>query len=180
MPFLNIPSQENLLQGCSQNDRQKQELLYKQYCPDMWALCISNTLNVEIATDVLQQGFLKIFRDIQFFDPATSSLHDWMQKQMLETGIENGMKLKNSSAGEVNISTEKKDSDAELIQRMTEGEMLQVFHALPELTKSVYHLYTEEGYTHAEIAAFLDISEDASIAHLNDAKKHFSHNIKIS
>ena len=66
MPFFNSTlSEHDLVQGCSRNDRRTQELLYKQYCGAMLVLCRSYTKSEEDAVEVLQDGFLKIFQQIE-------------------------------------------------------------------------------------------------------------------
>ena len=72
--FKRTQTQEDLVKGCIRNDRRVQEQLYKQYCGAMLALCVSYTKKQEDAVEVLQDGFLKIFQQIDKFDASKSSL----------------------------------------------------------------------------------------------------------
>ena len=61
-------SEQDLIKGCILNDRRVQELLYKQYCSSLMVLCKSYTKNDEDAVEVLQDGFLKVFQQIERYD----------------------------------------------------------------------------------------------------------------
>src|SRR5438309_533345 len=80
--------EQDLVKGCIRNDRRVQELLYKQYCSSMMALCKSYAKNEEDAIEVLQDGFLKVFQQIDKYDASRSSLYTWMRQIMIRTAID--------------------------------------------------------------------------------------------
>ncbi|MFL5810425.1 MAG: RNA polymerase sigma factor, partial [Flavisolibacter sp.] len=86
--FKTTLSQDDLVQGCTRNERRAQELLYKQYCQSMMSICISYAKREEDAVEVMQDGFLKIFQQIQRFDASKSSLYTWMRTIMVRTAID--------------------------------------------------------------------------------------------
>src|SRR5215217_567753 len=86
--FKSTLSEQDLIQGCIRNDRRVQELLYKQYCTAMLILCRSYAKNEQDAVEVLQDGFLKIFLQIDRFDSEKSSLYTWMRTIMIRTAID--------------------------------------------------------------------------------------------
>ncbi|HOF46126.1 MAG TPA: sigma factor-like helix-turn-helix DNA-binding protein, partial [Bacteroidales bacterium] len=49
-------------------------------------------------------------------------------------------------------------------------ELLQLIQELPPISKQVFNLYVFEDYSHAEIAALLNIKEGTSHWHLNFAR----------
>ena len=81
-------SELDLIKGCILNDRRMQELLYKQYCSSMMVLCKSYAKNDEDAIEVLQDGFLKIFQQIDKYDANRSSLYTWMRTIMVRTAVD--------------------------------------------------------------------------------------------
>src|SRR6266513_1238325 len=81
-------SEQDLVKGCTLNDRRVQELLYKQYCSSMMMLCKSYAKNEEDAIEVLQDGFLKIFQQINNYDASRSSIYTWMRTIMIRTAID--------------------------------------------------------------------------------------------
>ena len=50
-----------LIQGCAQNDRKSQRLLYEKYYSRMLQACMRYTKNRDEAKDIMQEGFIKIF-----------------------------------------------------------------------------------------------------------------------
>ena len=58
------PSETDLIQGCINGNRQMQELLYKKYSSKMYGVCLRYSGNVDDANDLLQEGFIKIFKNL--------------------------------------------------------------------------------------------------------------------
>src|SRR6185436_16718188 len=112
-------SEQDLIKGCILNDRRMQELLYKQYCSSMMVLCKSYAKNEEDAIEVLQDGFLKVFQQIDKYEPGRSSMYTWMRQVMIRTAID-FLRKRNRK----NVAIEWKEEyepaiDAEALQRMS-------------------------------------------------------------
>lgn len=176
--FKSTLSEQNLIEGCSRNDRRVQEALYRQYCSAMLLLCRSYTKNEEDAVEVLQDGFLKVFQQIERFDPAKSSLYTWMRTIMIRTAIDS--LRRNNRKQEVVEWKETHDPqvDAEALQQMSGHEILFLLQNLPTTTRMVFNLYITEGYNHREIGQFLSISEGTSKWHLSEARKYLINSLK--
>ena len=86
--FKSTLSEQDLVKGCILNDRSVQELLYKQYCSSLMVLCKSYAKNEEDAVELLQDGFLKVFQQIDSYDAGKSSLYTWMRTIMIRTAID--------------------------------------------------------------------------------------------
>ena len=173
MPFAKsaLPEQD-LIKGCILNNRRMQELLYKQYCSSMMVLCKSYAKNDEDAVEVLQDGFLKIFQQIEKYDAGKSSMYTWMRTVMIHTAID-FLRKQNKK----NISIEWKEEhdpviEAEVLYRMTAQQIQCMLQNLPATTRIVFNLYITEGYNHKEIAYLLNISEGTSRWHLSEARKY--------
>ena len=61
-------TEEALLQGCLKNDTAAQRELYNRYSPKMLSVCYRFAHNREDAEDMLQEGFIKIFKRIGTFE----------------------------------------------------------------------------------------------------------------
>ena len=173
MPFAKsaLPEQD-LIKGCILNNRRMQELLYKQYCSSMMVLCKSYAKNDEDAVEVLQDGFLKIFQQIEKYDAGKSSMYTWMRTVMIHTAID-FLRKQNKK----NISIEWKEEhdpviEAEVLYRMTAQQIQCMLQNLPATTRIVFNLYITEGYNHKEIGYLLNISEGTSRWHLSEARKY--------
>jgi len=179
MPFLSSTlSEKDLLAGCIRNERRKQELLYKQYCQAMLALCITYTKSEQDAVEVLQDGFLKIFQKISTYDATRSSLYTWMRTIMIRTAIDFLRKQKKEIQTIEMTEVHETVADAGLIDSISKVELQNCLNQLPETTRTVFNLFITEGYSHKEIGAFLNISEGTSRWHLSEARKFCSENLK--
>lgn len=170
---------DDLIEACVRNDRRAQEKLYKSYCGAMLTLCISYTKNEEDAIEVLQDGFLKVFQQINRFDSSKSSLYTWIRTIVLRTAID-FLRKRNQKPEPVEWK-EVYDPpvNAEAIQRMSSEELLFLLRKLPATTRAVFNLYVVEGYNHREIGELLEMSEGTSKWHLSEARKNLSKSLKI-
>lgn len=68
-PLILIPernqniTESDLLRGCMDGNRRMQEELYRRFSPRMYAVCLRYAGNAEEAEDILQEGFIKIFKN---------------------------------------------------------------------------------------------------------------------
>jgi RNA polymerase sigma factor (sigma-70 family) len=176
--FKTTLSQDDLVQGCTRNERRAQELLYKQYCQSMMSICISYAKREEDAVEVMQDGFLKIFQQIQRFDASKSSLYTWMRTIMVRTAIDFLRRGKNKPQAIEWTELHDPTIDAEVLQRMSSQEILLLLHELPETTRAVFNLYVTEGFNHREVGELLNMSEGTSKWHLSEARKFLTDSIK--
>lgn len=179
MPFSKSAlSEPDLVQGCLLNDRRVQELLYKQYCSSMLALCKSYTKNEEDAVEVLQDGFLKVFQQIKNFDPKKSSIYTWMRTIMIRTAID-FLRKQNKKNVAIGWKEEYEPTiEADALQRMSAQQIQCMLQYLPATTRAVFNLYITEGYNHSEIGELLKIREGTSRWHLSEARKYLTDLLK--
>ena len=171
-------SELDLIKGCILNDRRVQELLYKQYCSSLMALCKSYAKNEEDAVEMLQDGFLKVLQQIDSYDASKSSLYTWMRTIMIRTAID-FLRKQNRK----NISVEWKVEhepviEAEVLYRMSAQQIQFMLRNLSASTRTVFNLYITEGYNHKEIGELLNISEGTSKWHLSEARKYLINLLK--
>jgi RNA polymerase sigma-70 factor (ECF subfamily) len=178
MSFRSTLSEQDLVKGCIRNERRVQEVLYKQYCSSMLALCRSYAKNEEDATEILQDGFLKIFQQISRYDSNKASMYTWMRTIMVRTAIDF---LRKQNKKQVAIEWREEHDpviDAEALERVSAQQILYLLQQLPETTRAVFNLYITEGYNHREIGELLKISEGTSKWHLSEARKNLINSLK--
>ena len=61
-------SDDDLIRGCRENNRKIQEMFYRRYAKAMYNLCLIYESDRDNAKDILQEAFVKIFRNINNFD----------------------------------------------------------------------------------------------------------------
>lgn len=141
--------------------------IYQAFSKAMYNTLIRITGNNEIAKDLLQDGFVRAFKNIhQLDDPQ--SFAGWIKRIMVNIGLEYIRKKKVAyeiidEAEEVAEFLEESLIDDESIHR--------AIKELPDGCRTVFCLYLLEGYKHAEIADELGISESTSKTQLMHAKK---------
>ena len=57
------------------------------------------------------------------------------------------------------------------ISKMSSQEMVNMIQQLPPVTRTVFNLFVFEGFSHGEIAQQLNITENTSAWHVNNARK---------
>ncbi|MGZ3853453.1 MAG: RNA polymerase sigma factor [Flavisolibacter sp.] len=166
--------QENIdiVSGCKKGDRKAQEKLYKNYYRAMMAICLRYTKNDEDALEVLNNGFLKVFKNIQRYDSKQASLYTWIRTIVINSCLDFiKQKQKLQKVNELNEDVEV-HIDPEVVSKFKTAELLNQVRRLTAATQAVFNLYVIEGYNHKEIAALLNISEGTSKWHLSEARKN--------
>ena len=57
-----------LIDGCLTGDRRCQQRIYETFYGKMLAVCLRYTKNTDQAKDILQDGFIKVFRSMDRFN----------------------------------------------------------------------------------------------------------------
>lgn len=160
-----------IIDGCKRDDRKAQEHLYRSYYRVMMNLCLRYTKNESDALEVLNMGFLKVFRNMKRYDPAQGSLYTWIRTVVINSCLDHiKIKQKEIKAQELNEAAEV-EVEPEIIRKLKAGSILNLVQKLPPATQGVFNLFVMEGYGHKEIAQLLQISEGTSKWHLSEARK---------
>jgi RNA polymerase sigma factor (sigma-70 family) len=179
--YKNLPlTQEDiplLIEGCKKNDRKAQELFYKKFYAAMASLCVRYTTNQSDAMEVLNDGFLKIFRSIHTYDERKAAVYTWMRTIMINTALDFLRKRRIVYASNLSAAVESASIESTVIEKMEADELLALIKKLPQATQLVFNLHTVEGYSHSEIAGLLRISEGTSRWHLSEARKQLRESI---
>ncbi len=151
------------------NDRYMQDLLYKKYAPRMYGVCLRYSGNTEDANDLLQEGFIKVYRNLSKFR-GEGSFEGWIRRIFINTSIEHFRRktqlYKITEAQENTIE----DTDLTALNTLAVKDILQMINELSPGYKAVFNLYVVEGYSHKEIAEMLGITEGTSKSQLARAK----------
>ncbi|HEY4149981.1 MAG TPA: RNA polymerase sigma factor [Chitinophagaceae bacterium] len=170
-----MPAENNLIDeliaGCLIGKRSAQEQLYERFYRAMAAICMRYTKNREDAVEVLNDGFVKVFKNIQRFDRVKASLYTWMRTIMINTAID-FIKRQQPAFTDLNLPEEEEPAiENDIILKTDADELLGLIRRLPAATQTVFTLFTVDGYSHQEIGQLLGISEGTSKWHVSDARK---------
>lgn len=166
----------DLIHGCIQGDRRMQKALYDKYAGKMYAVCLRYMGNADDAQDILQDGFIKVYKNLERFR-GEGSFEGWVRRIFVNTAIEQIRKKKNDlSLTEKEESIELKSVTA--IENINEKDLMKVIRELSPGYRAVFNLYVVEGYSHKEIGDMLGISEGTSKSQLARARMILQEKIK--
>lgn len=170
-----IPDSD-LIAGCLEGNRRMQKQLYDQFSPKMYAVCLRYMGNADDAQDILQEGFVKIFKNLDRFR-GEGSFEGWVRRIFVNTAIEQIRKKKlNLTISEKDELIESKNTSA--VESINEKDLLKIVRELSPGYRSVFNLYIVEGYSHKEIGELLGISEGTSKSQLARARMILQEKIK--
>ncbi len=164
-----IIDDSDLIAGCVNGDRKMQYELYQRYAPKMFGVCLRYAGNTEEAEDVLQEGFIKIFKKIGSFR-GEGSFEGWIRRIFVNTAIEHFRRK-----SYLQPITEKEEGTVEgqylsVLDDLAAKDIINLVQQLSPGYRTVFNMYVVEGYTHKQIADILGISEGTSKSQLSRAK----------
>ena len=150
------------VQECLKGNSKAQKALFDKFAPKMLAVCLRYMKNVEQAEDVLQDGFIKVFRNLKSYK-NTGALEGWIRRIVVNSCLDELKKSKklllNVQVEEVEYKLEAEDFTAE---KMMADDLMKLVQNMPEGYRVIFNMYAIEGYAHQELASQLGISESTS------------------
>jgi len=157
-------------EGCLRNDRKSQELLYKVLAPKMLAVCMRYAKDKDEAQDIMQEGFIKIFKNLTSYRNE-GSLEGWIRRVMIHSAISRYRKAKTMIlVDDFNEDGNPSSGSAYNNQTLEATDLMNMIQQLPGNYRSVFNMYAIEGYSHQEIGDSLGISALLSRATLCRAR----------
>lgn len=162
-------SDEKLIVGCQKGKRDFQQALYDKYSAGMYLVALRYTKAQQEAEDILQEAFIKVFKNIKNFR-KDSSLAYWIKRIVVNTAL-NHQRSKLYLYPMVDVNDLQQYTENEdVISSLSYEELLLLIRELPTGCQVVFNLYAIEGYKHHEIAKQLGISEGTSKSQYSRAK----------
>ncbi len=136
-------------------------------------ICRRYGRNLEEAKDMLQDGLVEIFQDLKQFDCNRGNFSAWSNRVIAHAAIRYLKKWKH-----LDFSTDIDNLKDFLVVTNTDNEeyvdtesIIKAIQKLPDGFRVIFNMYVLEGYTHQEIANYLNISVGTSKSQLSRAKK---------
>ncbi|MGQ0828833.1 MAG: RNA polymerase sigma factor [Bacteroidota bacterium] len=163
---------EQIVKGCIEKNAIAQKHLYDKFSRKMMGICLRYCESTEEAEDVVQNGFIRVFGNIEAYK-GTGSLEGWVRKIMVNTALTNIRKNKKLKQ---NIELDSVEfmlpSEGHVYEDFAAKDLLKIIQTLPAGFRTVFNLYAIEGYSHKEISEMLDISEGTSKSQYFRAKAY--------
>ena len=165
------------IERCALNNRESQKKLYTSFYGYAMAVCDRYTNNQDDALEILNDGFLKIFKEIHRYKPAysdvISSFKGWLRKIMVYTAIDHFRKNhKHAFTVELDNGVIQVSSQTETpLDRISYEEIIRAVQKLTPGYRTVFNLFIIEGLSHDEISEKLGISTGTSKSNLAKARR---------
>lgn len=161
---------KELIEACVKGDRLAQRNLYDIFSKRMYMVCLRYTKSQQEAEDVLQDSFIKIFKNLKGYR-GDSRLDYWIKRIVVNTAL-NSKRKKLYMYPMVDIDDVKNDYDhSKTLSSFQMEELLNMIRELPTGCRTVFNLFAIEGYSHKEIAKMLEVSEGTSKSQFSRARK---------
>lgn len=164
--------EETLVDRCKSGNQEAQRELFNRFSPLMLGVAMRYINDKERAEDVLQDGFIKVFKNIHRFEHR-GSLEGWIRRIIVNTALDQIRKNKKTQ-GDIELD----NSVFEIVQKSEVESQLQaeflmkIVQQLPEGYRVVFNLFAIEGYSHKEIADEMGISESTSKSQYSRARAY--------
>ena len=168
-------SNRNLIQKVKSHDRVAQKQLYHGYVKLVSHIALRYVCDRHTAQDVVQNSFIRVFRNIEKFDENRGSLKSWIAKITVNEAIaslRSNNKIQFTSLDNPSADFEG-NTDNDPLPKMELEYVRQVIDKLDHENRIVLDLFFFEEYSHKEIADLLQISQQSSRVKLHRAKKCF-------
>ena len=163
-------TEQKAIEGCKKQDRISQKYIFDMYSDGMLMLCVRYVKSLPDAEELMLNGFYNFFKTIaRFVYNGGSSIGGWLKKIMVNECLmflrkKEGFKLiEEEHAADISV-------EGDPLGHMNANEIFQIIMKLPAGYRTVFNLFSIEGYSHKEISALMGISTGTSKSQLNKAK----------
>lgn len=132
--------------------------LYDNYSGALYAIILNIVADRDLANDVLQEVFVKIWKQVETYDPAKGRLFTWMLNIARNASIDM-VRSKNFQKGQQNreLTENVYDSGGSIETDTDKIGLRKLVHSLKDEYKVLVELSYFQGFTQDEIAKMLSI-----------------------
>jgi len=184
MDLKNEQELKKVIKGCKKEDGKYQKLLFESLSGKMMVVCMRYSSDRETANDMLQEGFIKLFKNLTKYR-FEGSFDGWVRKIFFNTAMDHlkaKKRLKESFKEETDFPIFVEDGfdeelDSTTLQEVKTEKILQEIQDLPISYRVCFNMKVFEGMTHQEIAENLGIHVGTSKSNYYKAKKRLIKNL---
>jgi RNA polymerase sigma-70 factor (ECF subfamily) len=161
----------HIIEGCKKNDRLSQEKLYRQFYPALYALCKTFFENNHDILTALNNGMLRVYKNIERFDQNKGALFNWVYTIVRNAAIT----LVKDKIKEIRMDLFTDDlAENAIYNPFREKEWHDIYlllGKLPHTTRAICSLYYMEGFSIRDISVALEMKEATVKWHLHEGRK---------
>lgn len=164
------PDEATLVEECLRHDPKACRQLYDRFAPRMFGVCMRYARSREAAEDILHDGFIKVFDSLGRLRDTTQ-LEAFIRSLMIHTAI----------------STYRRESKVDAVTSFTDNEsvfqsmddiygnidveiIMKAVQQLPTAYRMAFNLCDIEGYSFADAAKKIGVSESTVRSNLSRAR----------
>jgi RNA polymerase sigma-70 factor (ECF subfamily) len=173
---------EQVLEACQRQDQKAQRLLFKKFFSFGKAISRRYATNEEEAEEIMNDSFLKMYKNLDKFDPSRS-FKAWLKRIIINTSIDYYRKSISLKHAHYTIDIEDveiTDLSDDAIGKIAADELLKLIQQLTPAYRMVFTMFVIDGYSHREIGELMGIKEGTSKSNLRDARSKMQYLIKIN
>ncbi|MEO6684565.1 MAG: RNA polymerase sigma factor [Dyadobacter sp.] len=154
-----------LVLACQRLEPSAQTIFYERHKAKLTGICLRYAKTKAEAEDIFQEAFIKVFKNLNEVKDV-GSIDSWVKSVVIRTAINyynrtTKGELLHASIDDFSKELESGDYNT-IIEQLNVEVLLQIINQLPDNYRMVVNLHLIDGYTHAEIAAIMSISDSTS------------------
>lgn len=166
---------ERLLKRIKNQDRVAQKRLYLDFVKYVSHISMRYINDAHFAQDATQNTFVRVFQNIDAYDPKKGKFKSWIGKIAVNEAIAVLRSKKTIQFTQTEIPNDfiEGSIDSRLFNKLELADVTRVIKLLDNENRIIMDLFFYEEYSHKEIAEILDISVEFSRVKLYRAKTSF-------
>jgi len=173
---------KDIIESCKKNNRSAQKLVYENFFNRMFAVCRRYVKNEEETIEVLNDGFISVFQNIQQYK-GDGNFEGWVRRIIVNKALDHlkaTKKYKETLQYIEDYEEEPEYIETDIADSCDIEELHFLIGELPEISRIVFNLYAIEGFSHKEIAERLNISEGTSRWYLSESRKMLKQKLTLT
>lgn len=164
---------QELVSGVLRGSPAHQAALYRQYSIPMFRVVLRFARDKAEAEDMLQDGFVRVFRDMAQFR-GEGALGGWIRRIMVNTALSHLRKQRDfiRSTADFSPFENRVRTEEDFAANLDAETLMKYLQKLPPGYRAVFNLYAIDGFSHEEIADQLGISIGTSKSQLFKAREY--------
>ncbi len=147
------------------------EQLYKRYKTNLFVVCLRYAKDRSTAEDYLQDTFVKVYKNIEQFDPEKGLFEFWARRIAINVCLED-IRSKKLYTLSISRAEHMEFNESDALSQMSTRELLDMIKTMPVGYRTVFNLYVIDGFSHKEIAERMGIAVGTSKSQLLKARKY--------
>lgn len=168
-----------LIRDCIAQSRSAQKKLYDIYAPAAYGVIKRYLNNNEpLAQEILNDSFYKVLTKLEQYT-FQGAFEGWIRRIVVNTITDHVRKNIKEDHPHKEVQPEDAYVVSDSVEKISHKELMKIVQALPDTQRTVFNLFVFENYSHKEIGNILNINENNSRWHLNDARKRLKEKLNF-